>query len=552
MKRKIVKNFSWEWMLFLCFFIFSFYVMTHTFGYDAKNHSILFASRVWSDFGAHIPLIRSFSLGHNWPPEYPLFPGEKIRYHFLFYLFSGLLEKIGVRIDWAVNIPSILGFFFLLVMIYKLGSLLFEKKSVGLIAVVFFLFNGSLSFVKFFETHPLGLSTIQDILHLNQFSTFGPWSGDLVTAFVHLNVYTNQRHLAPSFAIALFIIYSLLKMKKSKHHQQSHKRTLVFSVFLGVLAGSLFFLNHPALLITMIFCSYLFLFHPYTRLPLGIIFVTTLPFLWYFFQISQPSATPTWEVGYLSPKPFQWHTFFEFWFHNLGLHLFLIPIGLFFAPKRIRFFFLPLVILFIIPNLYRFSPDMINNHKFFNFFTIIGGMYVANLLIKLFSSRIIFLKLIALPLFVMCIFSGILDFIVIRNDYYLELSDIPNNTDASFIAEFTPKDAVILNSTWFYHPASIAGRKIYNGYSFFTWSAGYPTYQRESFVKQIFQSNDRMLICTLLKQENISFVELNRTPEGFLQPIGWIWETFSPIYDNKTTGVRLYNTDDLCADELSY
>src|SRR5258708_453113 len=77
----------------LVLFLFSCYLMIHTFSYDTNKHQIIMGSRVWSDFGAHIPLIRSFSLGNNWPPEYPLFPGEKIRYHFLFYAIAGILER---------------------------------------------------------------------------------------------------------------------------------------------------------------------------------------------------------------------------------------------------------------------------------------------------------------------------------------------------------------------------------------------------------------------------------------------------------------------------
>jgi hypothetical protein len=506
------------------------------------------ASRLWSDFGAHIPLVRSFSMGDNWPPEYPIFPGEKIRYHFLFYLFAGLLERAGFRIDWAVNIPSIIGFFLLLVMIYTLATHLFQRKSVGVLSVVFFLFNGSLSFLKFFEKHPLGPSTIKDILTANQFATFGPWSGDLVTAFVHLNIYTNQRHIGLSFGIVLFIIYALLNLERITSPYKKHPVFFfLFSVFLGTLAGSLFFLNHPALLIAVIFCAYIFVFHGKTRVCLCIMLLTTLPFLWYFFQIAQPGSIPIWEVGYLSKKPFAWETFFEFWLHNLGIHLFLLPVGFIVAPKNIRFLFIPLVILFILPNLYRFSTDMINNHKFFNFFTIIAGMYTANLLVKLFSLRIMFITLITIIMFILSIFSGILDFIVIHNDYYLVLLDIPANKDAAYFATYTPPDAVVLNSFWLYHPASLAGRKIYNGYSFFTWSAGYPTYQRESLVKQIFQSEDVNYICAVLGQEHISFVELNRNPEGFIKPIGLVWSTFAPRYDNPKTGVRIYKTQDICA-----
>jgi hypothetical protein len=67
--------------------------MFSTFSY--KDGNMLIASKAWSDFASHIPLIRSFSFGNNFPPQYPLFSGPPIKYHFLFYAFVGLLEKLG-------------------------------------------------------------------------------------------------------------------------------------------------------------------------------------------------------------------------------------------------------------------------------------------------------------------------------------------------------------------------------------------------------------------------------------------------------------------------
>ena len=96
--------------------------MFSTFSYEKGVMEI--SSKAWSDFANHIPLIRSFSLGNNFPPQYPLFAGPPIRYHFLFYAFAGFLEKTGIRIDYALNIPSILGFFF-----FNINDISFCKRN---------------------------------------------------------------------------------------------------------------------------------------------------------------------------------------------------------------------------------------------------------------------------------------------------------------------------------------------------------------------------------------------------------------------------------------
>ena len=75
---------------------FSWWLMRNNFGYDRKVSQILVGSKIWSDFSSHLPLIRSFSWGNNFPPEYTIFPGETIRYHFLFYAMVGILAAAAI------------------------------------------------------------------------------------------------------------------------------------------------------------------------------------------------------------------------------------------------------------------------------------------------------------------------------------------------------------------------------------------------------------------------------------------------------------------------
>src|SRR3989344_5595347 len=161
--------------------LFSFWLMFHTFSYDARNNTIHIGRTLWSDFGAHIPLIRSFSMGDNFTlllkgkPEYPIYPGEPIRYHFLFYALVGLLERLGLGIDWALNIPSALGFFFLLFFIFAIVKKLFTDIRVAVLSVIFFLFNGSLAFLRFFALHPLSKNILYDIRNASAFPAAAPW-----------------------------------------------------------------------------------------------------------------------------------------------------------------------------------------------------------------------------------------------------------------------------------------------------------------------------------------------------------------------------------------
>lgn len=217
-RKKILKLISknrTEFFLFVFATIFSSWLMFSTFSYS--NGNMLITSKAWSDFASHIPLIRSFSFGDNFPIQYPLFSGPPIHYHFLFFLLAGVLEKIGFRIDFALNIPSIVGFTSLLLMIYFFAKKLFSSKTVGVLSVIFFLFNGSLSFLSFIKLHPLSNSFISEIMSNISFPSFGPYDQSIVSAFWNLNIYTNQRHLALSYAISLFLIYLVLKLREKEN-----------------------------------------------------------------------------------------------------------------------------------------------------------------------------------------------------------------------------------------------------------------------------------------------------------------------------------------------
>ena len=510
--------------------IFSCWLMFHTFSYDAIHHNLLISSKAWSDFGAHIPLIRSFSYGpnlsrlfHNQTVESPLFPGKPIRYYFGFYLLVALLEKLGMRIDWALNIPSALGFFFLLVGIYVLAKKLFQKTSVALLSVLFFLCNGSLSFLRFFQSH-----TLFDIVTNSMFPSFGPWDGGDITAFWNLNIYTNQRHLALSYALVIAAILLALSKKKS------------VPLLVGT-AAALLFVSYPSFAIMGVILLWIFLLEKSSRVPLVVAGIITIPALLFLRHVAHLGSNIVWLPGYLSNG-----NFIRFWFDNLGLHIFLIPLGLLLSPKRVRTLLIgPLLILFLLPNLFRFSPDMINNHKFFNFFLIIGSMVSAYAITRISSLRTIGKTLAALIIF-FCILSGIIDFFPVMNDYYGTVPDIQASRDEQFFLAHTKPTDVIADSTWFYHPASIAGRSLFSGYTYFTWSYGYDQVPRENTLKALYAAPDAQTACTLIRGNNIAYVELNGHPESYLSPNWQLWSTLTPVYQNPETHLRVFSENSIC------
>jgi len=514
--------------------------MFSTFSYKAG--SMLIATKAWSDFASTIPLIRSFSLGFNFPPQYPLFPEEPIHYHFLFYFLVGFLEKLGVRIDYSLNILSTFGFFSLLIMIYLLAKKLFHSKFVGILSVIFFLFNGSLSFLEFFKLHPLSFDSLRDVITNPTFPSFGPYDGKIVSAFWNLNIYTNQRHLAGAFAISLFIIYLFLMpiLKKQKINFK-------ISILLGIILGFFFYFHLAVFLMTAIVLILLGLFFRGLRIS-GLIILMTAGIIaipqYLYLQSGTATFKPFFSPGYLASFNLTFFSFIKYWFYNLGLHSILIPIGFFLSNKNTKKIFMVFFTFFVIGNLIQFSPEIAANHKFFNYFMLAGVMFSAFALVWLWKRSVV-LKPILIVLFFFLILPGLIDFFPVYNDSKIILADYPVNPDVKWIKENTSKDSVFLNSQYLYDPASLAGRKIFLGWPYFAWSAGYDTLTRDNLRKSLLNSTSLNLFCSEALKNKINYVEIN-TSEKYDFPINYNFFEVNLSKKYESAQYKIYNIKNVC------
>lgn len=536
---------------FTLLFLFSVWLMFHTFSFNSDKSVMLIAAKLWSDFGAHIPLIRSFSHGSNWPPQYPVFPGEPIRYHFLFYLIVGILERSGIRIDWALNIPSILGFFGILVLLYLLAKEIFASRIIGFLTIIFFLFNGSLAFTQFFEKHPLSFNTLNDILAASEFPAFAPWDQREILAFWNLNIYTNQRHLGAAFLICLLFMYVLLLIERRKI-----RHTYLVSVLLGLLVGIFPFFHQPSLIIIAMIMGLYFLLFGRLRIPLIITGITAA--LVTFPQLMLlPKATDgiSWHPGFYVHDNLTVVNFLTYWWKNMGVHLLLIPVGFLFVPWRAKKAFAPALLLFTISNLFQFSKELAASHKFFNFAFLTGQMLSAYVLVwyvKIMKEKYVLLRLFAMIHVVILIwlltFSGIIDLFVIANDRRLELTDIPANTLATWFFENTQPDSVVLNSSYLYHPASLAGRFIFLGWPYFAWSAGYPATDRFNMLESLYRAENISAVCAEILRNNITYITFQNNPMEDLIGISedFYSDHFPLVFSDTHEGWKVYELKDVC------
>src|SRR3972149_8441436 len=249
------------------------------------------------------------------------------------YFIAGALERLGIRIDIALNLISSLGFFLLLMSIYTLSISIFKKKAAGLLAIFMVIFNASFSWIYYLTSWNLQLESIDQIVLNKRFAAFGPFDDNIISAFWNLNLYTNQRHAALALALMFFCVWILAYSKRRAWH---------IAAFVCVLIMP--FLNQAVLLPLFLTLALAVVGagkqrrEVFIRLIMAIIFV--LPVL----LLVSGGANIRFDPGYLYDRT-SWHEiavsnnlvrWLIYWFLNLGLLPFFALAG-FFLLKKLHF-----------------------------------------------------------------------------------------------------------------------------------------------------------------------------------------------------------------------
>ncbi|HEX4102213.1 MAG TPA: hypothetical protein VHY21_17005 [Pseudonocardiaceae bacterium] len=242
---------------------------------------LMVSLNTWGDTALHIGIARSFSEGDNYPPVLPIFSGETIHYHFGFDFYAGALERMGLPIEWAFNLPGALGFTAIIALVFELAYYLWQRVSIGIMAAVLFATNGSLAFLRYFAKYPSVIEALkpQNWWNHDKYLAGAPYqSGERISIFWTLNPYLTQTHLIVSMALVLFVGYALLRHLRgpggiagdlvdaqaddNRRQPLPKERATV----LGVLSGTAFWLNGIVFVASMVFfCVLYYLYSGHLR-----------------------------------------------------------------------------------------------------------------------------------------------------------------------------------------------------------------------------------------------------------------------------------------------
>lgn len=487
-------------LFFIVPIIFFFWIFKNLLFYDDGNLVAGWIT-VWGDWAAHMTYTTSFAYGQNMPPELPIFAGRVFSYPFMADFLSAILINLGVELTLSLILPS---FIFTSSAFVLLARLLFAvtKKTMtaGLGTLLFFL-NGGLGFVYvlFYGTNSTQLTKIPEELI--------EWMSVLTSQFIP------QRGFALGFPIALVVFFNLFSIYTASKTDRPSSKLFFLN---GLLIALLPLIHMHSFLMTMFVSGFVYLktakyIKQWLIMSLPILGLA-IPTIIYFYSGSSMIEHFRLHLGWLAKTPADVPLFL---LKNFGLMLLLPIVGWIVAPKSVKFATLPFWLIFVAANLFIFQPWDWDNTKFFVYWYVGAVLLAAIFFEKLLASRKPLLGVCATILFILSIYSGLSDAVLLADveKNRIQMFSQEQLEVAQFVRDNTPPNSIFLNADNHDHliPA-LAGRKTLLGYPGWLWSYGVAYHDRQSEIEAVKSGSERAQ--DLLKSYDVDYVLIGHQEEN--------------------------------------
>jgi DNA-binding beta-propeller fold protein YncE len=588
--------------------------------FNTKAGKLQIANPEYSDFGPNTALMQSFAVGHNFPTEYPHFSGDRIRYHFLFYFQAGNLEFLGLDPAWSLNLLSITTLIAMLVMVMTLGEVLFNSRAVGRLGSLLFFFFGSLSYVPFIRKQASVRAAIQAITHQRDYlQTIFPYRGEAWGTWSQVT-YLNQRHFASAIGILLLVLvflvirYRAVAAKRAEARAatetmtaqpnglpdtaplavsanpsgdvresqievpsvsvaiQSTEETKITAepfittlrpfIFSGILLGILPMWNSAVFLAAAAILGLLFILCP-LRLQMLALAVTAgliaLPQMLFLSTGSGRAHMPKllhWGYTIDHPTVANVTKYLGFTF---GFKWLLIALALVFATSLQRRFFLAFLSLIAVAFCFQFTIEVLGNQKFVHIWVIIANLFVAFALWRLWHLSLggttLPGKFAAIVTTLLIIPGGVIDFFPIHNNGWSEVT-YKNDPLIDWLNKNTTPRDIFLSDRFVNHPILMAGRRVFYGWPYYAWSAGFDASKRDKVYTELFENRDPWKVYRLLKENGINYVAYDnaiRQAQFIKRPNQELYATYFPKVCEASSynGLIIYKIPDTPPSKLT-
>lgn len=554
--RKSRRENTGEIIFFGILLIFISWTMFYVF--HVKGGALYSGFSVFGDYAPHTAMIRSFSWGNNFPTQYPHFGGEDVKYHFMFQFLAGNLEYLGLRIDIAYNLISILALEGFLMMLYMLAARITGMRRAGVMGIVFFFFRSGTAFFRFVWEH-IKAGDLWTVLAEN--TSFIGYTPNEDWGLWNYNVYLNQRHLAFGLLIVCIALWIYLDwveetddasekgirwLRNRFFTKNAWKcKRIETALLVGMMLGMTSFWNGAAVIGGLLILAGFGIFSD-GKLDYALTAAAAI-----IFSLLQSKIFIQGEAMELS---FYWGFLAED--KSLGgvLWYILLVSGIYFAGLLFVFFFLKrkgriILLSFLFPAVFAFfislTPDINVNHKYvmlsYAFLTMFWAWAAVSLWKRNWIGRIAALGL-ALCLTV----TGIYDFVVILkdNDENHRVSVQLDSPLSRWISENLDKGDLILTPEYSINEVTMSGEMLYCGWPYYAWSAGYDTNDRAAKATEIYTTDSQERLRALVEEEKITYILFEEGME-FEQNVcreDVIARTYPLVYRSEDGRIRIYET----------
>ena len=482
---------------------------------------------IWADWTTHIPYILNFAYGPFPLPYHPQFWGESFRYHFAADLVSGLLMKLGLSLTQVAVFPSIISSELLIIALYLFFLNIYKNKATAIISSLIFLFNGGLGlFIAAFSPSPLWpMMTRNDAQGIR-------WMNFFLAEFIP------QRAFLLGAPITIGILTALWKIFNDGIQKFSRRHLLI----LGVVSGLLPVIHFHSFFVILFVSAYLF------ALPLLYRKVAT-SWIWFFLPLllvsgwilssvfgGVPASNIRFEIGAIR-QSFTSLPIIPFWIINLGIMTILIPIAFLKASPKIRTFYIPFLILFILSNMFSFQKDAWDNRKFLLYWYLASSGLVGYFLYNLARTKGF---LVAIILFYLATISGFIDAAstLNSNKQKYPMFSAQDMALAQTVRSKTDVNDVFLTAPTNTYFSLTIGRQIVMGWEHWLQNYGYETTQRAQDIKDIYTGEPSAR--DLIKKYSIDYIVVGPTERKIYQINDSIFQSLGTVFLKNDTLI-IYN-----------
>lgn len=445
---------------------------------------------IWADWAVHLAGSAAFAFRpvSMWFENHPLFYGQSYNYPFASSMISGLLMRAGADRISAMVIPSIVTSFVLLAVLYRFYNTLLESRRQAYAAVTLFFMSGGLGFLYYLQdVYPM--HSLRDVYFPVREYTFLENKG-----IYFFNIFPAELLPQRSFLLGLTVgLFLLLFLVRRLSHAPEKSSNMIFFV-LGIPAGLLMVIHTHTYMAIVILCMCLAVSNKTSLKRMSAFALGAgLISLWLYTTLhgqSMPSKWFGWEWGWMSNNQREGILpFVKFWLMNWGL---LLPLALW-GTLQMRDYRHPMVIggwaLFVLCNIIRFQAWNWDNAKLLTWSYLMLVIPVVRVLAYLWRTNHRVLRVGAVVLTGMLVFSGGLELMRLvqssRTTHRMwEQSKIDMASDLQ--KRLKPDETVLTDDDHLNWVSSLAGGQIVMGYRGWLWSYGIDYSQREKEIRLMY------------------------------------------------------------------